>query len=170
MKTVVIIGGGLGGLFAGALLAKEGLRVTLIEKNVIVGGGLQSFKRFGEVFDTGMHVLGGMRKGGSVYRLCQYLGLSDKIRIKDVDAHCASRLYFAEDGHYYDIAEGKAGFVNSLAALFPAERENLQAYEDAIERAQTLGALESIHINFTPPQEAQETESQELLENTEAQG
>ncbi|MDD7248173.1 MAG: NAD(P)/FAD-dependent oxidoreductase [Prevotellaceae bacterium] len=132
MKTVVIIGGGLGGLFAGALLAKEGLRVTLIEKNVIVGGGLQSFKRFGEVFDTGMHVLGGMRKGGSVYRLCQYLGLSDKIRIKDVDAHCASRLYFAEDGHYYDIAEGKAGFVNSLAALFPAERENLQAYVDAI--------------------------------------
>ena len=132
MKTVVIIGGGLGGLFAGALLAKEGLRVTLIEKNVIVGGGLQSFKRFGEVFDTGMHVLGGMRKGGSVYRLCQYLGLSAKIRIKDVDAHCASRLYFAEDGHYYDIAEGKAGFVNSLAALFPAERENLQAYVDAI--------------------------------------
>ena len=45
-----------------------------------------------------------------------------------------------------------------------------QAYEDAIERAQTLGALESIHINFTPPQEAQETESQEILANTEAQG
>ena len=47
-----------------------------------------------------------------------------------------------------------------------------QAYEDAIERAQTLGALESIHINFTLPQQAesQETESQELLENTEVQG
>ena len=45
-----------------------------------------------------------------------------------------------------------------------------QAYEDAIERAQTLGALESIHINFTPPQEAQETESQEILANTEVQG
>ena len=47
-----------------------------------------------------------------------------------------------------------------------------QAYEDAIERAQTLGALESIHINFTLPQQAesQETESQELLENTEVKG
>ena len=45
-----------------------------------------------------------------------------------------------------------------------------QAYEDAIESAQTLGALESIHINFTPPQEAQETESQEILANTEVQG
>ena len=45
-----------------------------------------------------------------------------------------------------------------------------QAYEDAIERAQTLGELESIHINFTPPQEAQETESQEILANTEVQG
>ena len=47
-----------------------------------------------------------------------------------------------------------------------------QAYEDAIESAQTLGGLESIHINFTLPQQAesQETESQELLENTEVQG
>ena len=45
-----------------------------------------------------------------------------------------------------------------------------QAYEDAIESAQTLGALESIHINFTPPQEAQETESQGILANTEVQG
>ena len=48
-----------------------------------------------------------------------------------------------------------------------------QAYEDAIERAQTLGALESIHINFTPPTQAEaeaETESQEILADSQAQG
>lgn len=48
-----------------------------------------------------------------------------------------------------------------------------QAYEDAIERAQTLGGLESIHIDFTPPTQAEaesETESQEILANSQAQG
>ena len=39
MKTAIIIGGGLGGLFTGAILAKEGLRVTVLEKNATAGGG-----------------------------------------------------------------------------------------------------------------------------------
>lgn len=96
-QKVVIIGAGLGGLFTGAILAKEGLQVTVLEKNATIGGGLQTFKRFGEVFDTGMHVIGGMQPGGNIWRICRYLGIVDKIRIKDVDADCTDRLYFAED-------------------------------------------------------------------------
>jgi hypothetical protein len=75
-KSAVIIGGGLGGLFAGAILAKEGVKVTVIEKNINVGGGLRSFTRFGEVFDTGMHVIGGMRPDGNIFRICKYLGIT----------------------------------------------------------------------------------------------
>ena len=60
-QKVVIIGAGLGGLFAGASLSKEGFVVTLVEKNAVIGGGLQSFQRFGEHFDTGMHVIGGLQ-------------------------------------------------------------------------------------------------------------
>ena len=74
-KTAIIIGGGLGGLFTGAILAKEGLRVTVLEKNATAGGGLQTFRRFGEEFDTGMHVIGGMQSGGNIRRICQYLGI-----------------------------------------------------------------------------------------------
>lgn len=32
MEKIIIIGGGLGGLFTGALLAKEGYPVTVLEK------------------------------------------------------------------------------------------------------------------------------------------
>lgn len=95
-NNVVIIGGGLGGLFCGAILAKEGLRVTVLEKNATIGGGLQTFTRFGEVFDTGMHVVGGLQPGGNIWRICRYLGIEDKIRVRDVDADCADSLYFAE--------------------------------------------------------------------------
>ena len=132
MNSVVIIGGGLGGLFCGAILAKEGLHVTVLEKNVTIGGGLQTFQRFGEVFDTGMHVVGGMQPGGNIWRICRYLGIEDKVRLKEVDADCADRLYFAEDHRYYTIAKGREQYVETLAKEFPQERENLQRYVDAL--------------------------------------
>lgn len=131
-KSAVIIGGGLGGLFTGAILSKEGIDVTVIEKNAILGGGLQSFVRFGEVFDTGMHVIGGMQPGGNIRRICEYLGIFDKVHIKDVDPETIDTLYFAEDKKSYHISQGKAEFVNALCEDFPAEKENLTAYVDAL--------------------------------------
>ena len=38
-NSAVIIGGGIGGLFTGAFLAKNGIKVTVLEKNSIIGGG-----------------------------------------------------------------------------------------------------------------------------------
>ena len=132
MKKVIIIGGGLGGLFCGAILAKKGLQVTVLEKNATIGGGLQTFTRFGEEFDTGMHVVGGLQPGGNIRRICRYLGIADKVRVKDVDPDCADRLYFAEDQHYYTIAKGREAYVGTLAKDFPHERENLKRYVDAL--------------------------------------
>ena len=131
MTNAIIIGGGLGGLFTGALLAKEGVHVTVLEKNTTVGGGLQSFHRFGESFDTGMHVIGGMQPGGNIRRICQHLGIADRVEMMDVDADCTDSLYFAEDRCTYRIRKGKEGFVDSLAEHFPKERKNLQNYVDA---------------------------------------
>ena len=47
---VVIIGAGMGGLFCGALLAKRGVKVAVLEKNGTIGGGLQTFVRNGEAY------------------------------------------------------------------------------------------------------------------------
>ena len=131
-KSVIIIGGGLGGLFTGAILAKEGYGVTVLEKNATIGGGLQSFRRFGVTFDTGTHVIAGMRPGGNIWRICRYLGIADKVQIEHVDADCTDRLFFAEDRQTYTIAQGRDGFVESLARNFPAEREGLRRYVDAV--------------------------------------
>lgn len=131
-ESVLIIGGGLGGLFTGALLAKEGVRVTIIEKNANCGGGLQSFRRFGEVFDTGMHVFGGMRDGGNIRRICDYLGISDKMHLRDVDSNSSDVVHIAEDGMSYRIAEGKEGFIDSLSSYFPDQKDNLRRYVDAL--------------------------------------
>lgn len=131
-QHVIIIGGGLGGLFTGAILSKEGFHVTILEKNAMIGGGLQTFLRFGEHFDTGMHVIGGMQPGGNIWKLCRYLGILDGVKIRNVDDECTDRLYFAEDKSYYTIAKGRDGFVRSLARSFPDELSNLERYVDAV--------------------------------------
>lgn len=52
-KRVVIIGAGPGGLAAAVLLAKAGLRVTLLERQPHVGGRCSSLKANGFTFDLG---------------------------------------------------------------------------------------------------------------------
>ena len=129
---VLIIGGGLGGLFAGAMLAREGVKVTVLEKNATCGGGRQSFKRFGQTFDTGMHVIGGMREGDNIRRICDWLGITDRIHIKDIDDSFTDELHFAQDGRVYRMASGRKGYVDALAEEFPSQRENLERYVDAM--------------------------------------
>lgn len=119
-------------MFTGAILSKEGFEVVILEKNATIGGGLQTFQRFGEHFDTGMHVIGGMHPGGNVWKICRYLGVLDKMKIRDVDDECTDRLYFSEDHSYYDIGKGREGFVGSLSKYFPEERGNLERYVDAV--------------------------------------
>lgn len=132
MSNIIIIGGGVGGLFTGAILAKEGLHVTLLEKNATIGGGFQTFHRFGEAFDTGMHVIGGMQPGDNVWRICKYLGILDRVQLRDVDDDCTDCIYFAEDQQRYRIAKGREGFIDSLAKYFPTERANLERYVEAV--------------------------------------
>lgn len=132
MNDIIIIGGGVGGLFTGAILAKEGLHVTVLEKNSTIGGGFQTFRRFGEAFDTGMHVIGGMQPGANVWRICRYLDILDRVQLRDVDDDCTDSLYFAEDQQHYRIAKGREGFIQSLVQYFPAERDNLERYVEAV--------------------------------------
>ncbi|MEG1556274.1 MAG: FAD/NAD(P)-binding protein, partial [Bacteroidales bacterium] len=49
---IIIIGSGLGGLITGYILAKNGYKVMVLEKNSQFGGCLQTFKRDGVKFDT----------------------------------------------------------------------------------------------------------------------
>ena len=53
MVDVIIIGSGIGGLTAGALLARYGKRVLICESHAIPGGAAHSFSRQGFHFDSG---------------------------------------------------------------------------------------------------------------------
>jgi phytoene dehydrogenase-like protein len=71
---VVIIGSGIGGLTAGALLSKAGLSVCVLEKEPHPGGYLAGFRRKDFRFDTAIHWLNQYSKEGMVCRLFDALG------------------------------------------------------------------------------------------------
>ena len=133
-QTVVIIGGGLGGLFTGALLTKEGYRVTVLEKNPVAGGGLQTFRRAGVTFETGMHMLGGLRRGGSVFKICNYLGIYDRLNLRSADHDSMDSITYMSDGRTYCIPEGRTAFTDYFVSQFPQEAEGIRRYVDALYR------------------------------------
>lgn len=52
-KSVLVVGAGLGGLATALRLAKQGFKVTIIEKNQQAGGRLNQIKKDGFTFDLG---------------------------------------------------------------------------------------------------------------------
>ena len=53
MKTVLVVGTGLGGLTTAMRLAKKGYQVEMLERNGQAGGRLNQIKKDGFTFDTG---------------------------------------------------------------------------------------------------------------------
>ena len=54
---VIVIGGGLGGLSSGALLARQGRRVLVLEQSGQVGGCCSTFEKDGFHFDVGASIV-----------------------------------------------------------------------------------------------------------------
>lgn len=131
---IVIIGGGLGGLFTGALLSLHDTQVTVLEKNHIIGGGLQTFIRHGIRYETGMHVLGGLQAGGSLNRICNYLGILDKLDVIPLPDDCMAQFVCISDHSNYRIPQGRERFVDYLVQQFPKEANGIRRYVDSIYR------------------------------------
>ena len=128
----VIIGAGMGGLFCGALLARHGVCVTVLEKNGAIGGGLQTFARGGETFETGMHVAGGFNRGGILNSLCRYLGILDRLKVRQSDMMLS--VTYADSGRTYDLPAGREAFIDYLSDKFPHQKDNIRSYVDAVFR------------------------------------
>jgi C-3',4' desaturase CrtD len=66
---VVVIGAGIGGLTAGALLARHGYRVLVLDQALVPGGCASTFKRKGFTFDVGATQVAGLEPGGIHHRI-----------------------------------------------------------------------------------------------------
>ncbi len=75
MTRVVVIGAGIGGLSAAAMLAKAGLDVTVLESHIYPGGCAGTFYYQGYRFDAGATLAGGFAHGGPMHHIARALGI-----------------------------------------------------------------------------------------------
>ena len=125
MKRVVVVGGGLGGLSTGVLLAKNGYEVCVLEQGVQIGGCLQCFYRRGVKFETGMHFIGSADEGQILNKMLRYLEIADKISLSRLDT--ARYHTVALGGERFDFANGKEPFIEQMARLIHSA-----AYDEVI--------------------------------------
>ena len=113
---VIVIGSGIGGLTAAALLAKNGKKVLVIERHDRAGGYAQSFQLKRYRFDAAVHLTGGC-EGGLVDNLLSTLGVRELCEFLR-----ASPFYTANfPGVRVDVPTGAKEFVRALAVQFPEE-------------------------------------------------
>lgn len=80
---VLVIGAGVGGLTAAALLLKAGYPVTVLEAHIYPGGSAGTFYHQGYHFDAGATLAGGFAPGGPHARVAEILGLEWPVRPAD---------------------------------------------------------------------------------------
>lgn len=119
---VIIIGAGVGGLTSGALLAKKGLKVLILEKNHFVGGYCSSFKRKGFLFDACVHWFSSCGPGSFI----------DKI-FKKIDLQMEFVQYDPMDCfHFLDrkiiVSNDINAYKRHLIALYPDEEAALDEF------------------------------------------
>ena len=120
----IIIGGGLGGLSAGAKLAKEGKKVLLLEQHDRPGGCATTFKRKEFTMEVGLHEMEGLYPRDNKMKMFEDLGLLDRVN-------------FLALPEFYRFINGRQDVVIPhqveearvvLKKAFPGEGEGIDAY------------------------------------------
>jgi len=125
-SNIVIIGGGLGGLITAIILQKNNYNVTIVEKNSRVGGLLQSFKRKGCIFDTGMHYIGSLDKGQVMHKIFNYLNILDKLELNRMDADGYDIFKIVDKEYKFPF--GWDNFTKQMLEYFPHEEKAIIEY------------------------------------------
>jgi prolycopene isomerase len=121
MATVIIIGGGLGGLTAAVTAAARGRQVVVIEKEPQAGGFAVAYRRGGYHFDVALHVVPAGGPGQSFRWLVDELGLEG---IRFIRLATGSRVLLGQ--REFRLPNTVDGFFAALAGAFPGEAKGLQ--------------------------------------------
>jgi carotene isomerase len=118
---VIVIGSGIGGLTAAALLARYGKRVIVCESHTVPGGAAHSFRRRGFEFDSGPSFYCGLTDAQSLNPVKQVLDVLDE---------ALEAVPYDPFGHYH--------FPEATFAVY----SNGERYRDEIAKMTPQGATE----------------------------
>lgn len=144
----IVIGSGIGGLGAAAILSKHARkRVLVLERHYTAGGFTHTFRRPGYAWDVGVHYIGDV--------LSERAGLRAVFDdVTNGNLHWASmgdvydRIIFPDRS--YDFHTGRAAFRDRLAADFPNEVSAIDKYLSLV--SECLKKSQNYWIEKTFPQ------------------
>lgn len=127
MKKVVVIGAGLGGLSAACRLARDGNRVTVVEKNAGPGGKVNFVSAKGFSFDTGASLVTMKHVFEDLFEYCGE-DMADHLELVPLDPICR---YFWKDGTTLDTSTDIRRTETAIAAFAPEDARALAGYLEA---------------------------------------
>lgn len=124
----IVVGAGIGGLTAAALLAQSGLRVLVCEQHSVPGGFAHTWSSTGQDgdvkpvfrFDAGVHDVSGVWDGAAVHGVLTRLGLANSVEWKRLQHR------YLSDGTVFDVPPTWLGYGDAMAARFPADAVGLR--------------------------------------------
>lgn len=128
----VVVGSGIGGLTAAALLSELGRRVLVLEQHYVPGGFTHEFHRQGYNWDVGVHAIGEVTRHTTSGRLLE--------RLTDGGLHWSSlgpvyEEFHFPDGMRVDFPDDPQRFRANLVDAFPDEASVIDAYLALVRRA-----------------------------------
>jgi phytoene dehydrogenase-like protein len=142
---VVVIGAGMGGLTAGALLARAGKNVLVVEAGSVPGGHAQVIRSGPYTFDSCDHLTWGCEEvtpfgPGLIDAVLRHLGVRDRCEF----VRMADPIYEARfPGLTLPVPSGREAYVEAHARQFPAEGA-------ALRRLAELHAAILLELNALP--------------------
>lgn len=121
-----MIGAGIGGLMAGALLAKEGYEVTVLEKATKVGGSAGSYIRKKHTFPTGATIAFGLEEQGLLDTLFNELDMKIPFKL------LAHPMDVVMEDRRISLYEDRTAWKEELEQVFfeRKEKEELKSTAD----------------------------------------
>jgi prolycopene isomerase len=128
---VIVIGAGLGGLTTGALLAKAGKQVLVVEKEQHPGGFIREFRHGPYIINPAIHSIMGCNPAGPLGQgvidaVLEHLGVQDQCQFIRVDP-----FYRAQFPDFrMDVPLGRDAFLDAYLHHFPGDAEGLRSLVD----------------------------------------
>ena len=119
---VIIIGAGIGGLICGSYLAKNKLKVLIVEKHYQAGGCCTSFRRKGFVFDSAAHLFGSCGNRQMFGIFLSHLTLGNIFKQLDP----TDSLNFPDET--INIPKDIDCYIKFLQNRFPEDKEGIKSF------------------------------------------
>lgn len=140
-SRVVVIGAGIGGLTAAALLARRGYQVLVLDQAIVPGGCASTFKRKGFTFDVGATQVAGLEPGGIHHRIFTELEI-DLPEATPCDPACA--VYLPGETQPINVWRDRAKWKAERERQFPGSDRFWQLIDNLFQASWAFQARDPV--------------------------